>query len=142
MLRALAKWGGIGCGGLIVLAVLIALAALVFGGGGGAPEGERKGGADRVLVRVTGDRGVRFSGAYGNTDSTRSVDGTTPAEFAVRGVDTGSLSTDVVTANMQKTRAGSERLTVQIVVGGRVVKEASTTAEYGTVDVTWSPQQQ
>lgn len=79
-----------------------------------------------------------FTGSYGNIDTTRSVDGTVPAEYEVK-VDTGFMSFDAVTAVMQKAGAGAGELGVEIVVGGEVVKQTSTTAEYGVVTVTWSP---
>ena len=91
-----------------------------------------------VVVRVTGDPGQQFSGALGNIDATRTVDGTTPQDFPLEGVDTGLFSGDVVSANAQKMSAGAGTLTVQILVDGEVVKEATTTAEYGVAQAVWS----
>lgn len=95
-----------------------------------------EGGTSNVLVRVTGNES--FSGNYGTLESSRSVDGVAPAEYPVE-VDTGFFSMDSVTAVMQKNGAGSGELGVEIVVDGEVVRETSTTAEYGVVDVSWSP---
>jgi hypothetical protein len=92
-----------------------------------------------VIFRVTGDPGVRFQGSVGNLDTMRSIQGTTPQDFPVKDVDTGAFSVDTVSGNAQKMGAGGERLTVQIVVDGEVVKESSTTAEYGLAQVAWSP---
>ena len=89
-----------------------------------------------VIVRVTGSES--FSGNYGTLESSRSVDGVAPAEYPVE-VDTGFFSMDSVSAVMQKNGAGSGELGVQIVVDGEVVKETSTTAEYGVAQVSWSP---
>jgi len=72
-------------------------------------------------------------------DSTRSVQGTTPQDFKVKGVDTGMFSVDSVSGNAQKMGAGREKLTVQVVVDGEVVKQASTSANYGVAQVVWSP---
>lgn len=90
-----------------------------------------------VIVRVTGSEA--FSGNYGTLDSSRSVDGVAPAEYAVEGLDTGMFSADSVSALVQKTGAGEGELGVQIVVGGEVVEESYTTAEYGVVQTNWSP---
>lgn len=93
-------------------------------------------GSSNVIIRVTGNGA--FSGNYGTLDSSRSVDGVAPEEYPVE-VDTGFLSMDSVSAVMQKDGAGSGELRVQIVVDGEVVKETSTTAEYGVAQVNWSP---
>ena len=90
-----------------------------------------------IFVRVTGDPGIKFQGSIGTLDGSRSVDGTTPQEFAVE-VDTGALAFDSVSANAQNSD-GTGNLVVQIVRDGEVVKEQSTTAQYGVADVTWSP---
>jgi hypothetical protein len=96
-------------------------------------------GGGEVIFRVTGAPGVRFQGNVGNMDTQRSVQGTTPQDFPVKNVDTGAFSMDVVSGNAQKMGAGREKLTVQIVVDGEVVKESSTTANYGLAQVSWSP---
>jgi len=105
------------------------------------PEGESSGetavsGSD-VVVRVTGSGA--FSGNYGTLETSRSVDGVAPAEYSVEDLDTGVSSFDSVTAVMQKTGAGANELGVQVVVGGEVVRESSTSAEYGVAQVSWSP---
>lgn len=94
-------------------------------------------GGSGVIVRVTGSEA--FSGNYGTLDSSRSVDGVAPAEYAVEGLDTGMFSFDSVSAVMQKNGAGAGELRVEIVVDGEVVKESYTTAEYGVVQTNWSP---
>lgn len=90
-----------------------------------------------VVVRVTGDPGIQFQGNIANLDSSRTVEGTTPAEFPVE-VDQGFLSGDSVSANAQN-MGGAGNLTVQIVSDGEVVKESSTSAEYGIAQVNWVP---
>lgn len=90
-----------------------------------------------VSVRITGDPGIKFTGDIGTLDGSRSVEGTTPQEFAVE-VDTGAFAFDSVSALAQNAD-GSGNLIVQIVRDGEVVKEQSTTAQYGVANVTWSP---
>ena len=90
-----------------------------------------------VSVRVTGDSGINFSGDIGTLDGSRTIEGTTPQEFAVD-VDTGTFAFDSVSALAQNSD-GSGDLIVQIVRDGEVVKEQSTTAQYGVASVTWSP---
>jgi hypothetical protein len=72
-------------------------------------------------------------------DRQRPVGGVTPEDIPLRDVDTGMFSTDIVSGNAQKMRGGRGTLTVQIVVDGQVVKQASTTAQYGIAQVSWSP---
>lgn len=93
---------------------------------------------ETVTIRVTGTPGSAFSGSYGNLDSTRSVDGVTPAEFEVE-IETGFLTFDSVSAVMQKTDFGSAELRVEMVVDGEVVKDESTTAEFGVAQVNYVP---
>ena len=95
------------------------------------------GGSETVTIVVTGDPGVRFSGDIGNIDSSRSVEGTTPAQFEQQ-VDSGALAFDSVSATMQN-MGGTGELRVEMVVDGEVVKESSTTAQYGVVSVNYAP---
>jgi hypothetical protein len=101
------------------------------------PSGEPAVAGSDVVVRVTGS-GV-FSGNYGTLETSRSVDGVAPAEYAVEDLDTDAFSFDSVTAVMQKTGAGTNELGVQIIVDGEVVQESYTSAEYGVAQVSWSP---
>ena len=90
-----------------------------------------------IFVRVTGDSGIEFQGSIGTLDGSRSIEGTTPQEFAVD-VDVGTFAFDSVSANAQNS-GGSGNLVVQVVRDGEVVKEQSTTAQYGVAQVVWSP---
>lgn len=90
-----------------------------------------------IFVRVTGDPGIKFQGSIGTLDGSRSVEGTTPEEFAVE-VDTGAFAFDSVSANAQNS-GGSGNLVVEVVRDGEIVAEQSTTAQYGVAQVTWSP---
>jgi hypothetical protein len=78
------------------------------------------------------------TGPIGAT-SKRSIQGTTPQDFPIKGVDTEGPSTDVIIDKAQKERTGGGALTVQIVVDGVVVNKASTTADYGLAQVRWKP---
>lgn len=104
------------------------------GSGGQADSG----GDEGVVFRITGDPGIKFQGSVSTMDKDRSVQGVTPQDFALKGVDTGMFSADLVSGNAQKMSPGKEKLTVQIVVDGKVVKQASTTAQYGLAQVNWS----
>jgi hypothetical protein len=44
-----------------------------------------------------------------------------------------------VSGNAQEMAAGRDKITVQVVVDGEVVKQASTSANYGLAQVSWSP---
>jgi len=83
------------------------------------------------------EAGVRFSGDIANIDSSRSVEGTTPAQFEQQ-VYSGSLAFDSVSATVQNA-GGAGELRVEVVVDGEVVKESSTTAQYGVVSVNYAP---
>jgi hypothetical protein len=130
---------------LLVIAVAASLMSLIGGGGssggggvGGGSGGEEK--PDKVVARASGTEGIKFFGNVGTLDEDRAVEGTVPASYPIKGFDTSERSTDTVTMVAQKYgRQG--KLTCQIVVGGEVVKQASTTANYGTCTVTWSPVQ-
>ncbi len=91
-----------------------------------------------VTVRVEGLAGESFSGSYGNIGSQRSVDSGVPAEYNVE-VETGFLTFDSVTAVMQKRSPGPWEMIIRFVVDGEVVKEQSTTAEFGVVSLNYTP---
>ena len=105
--------------------------------GGGQPADS--GGGEGVIFRVTGTPGVQFQGSIATLDRQRSVEGVTPQDYPLKDVYTGMFSTDVVSGNAQNMTGGNEKLTVQIVVDGEVVKQASTTASYGVTQVSWTP---
>jgi hypothetical protein len=105
--------------------------------GGGQPA--ESDGGDDVVFRVTGTPGVQFQGSIATVDRQRSVEGVTPQDYPLKDVDTGMFSTDIVSGNAQNMTGGSEKLTVQIVVDGEVVKQSSTKASYGMAQVSWMP---
>ncbi len=134
-MRSLGKGILFGCGAILALGIVVGVIVAVISAGMSGEGGEPA--QEDIIVRVTGDEGIEFSGSYGELEGSQSVDGVTPQEYEVP-IDTGIASIDSVVAVMQKDSAAGE-LTVQIVRNGEVVAERSTTAEYGLVDLAWSP---
>jgi hypothetical protein len=91
-----------------------------------------------VTVRVAGRTGQPFGANFGNLSSGRSVEGRVPADYEVR-VSTDPSSGDYVSATAWKTTGDSNELRVQLLDEGKVIKESSTTSDYGVVAVRWSP---
>jgi hypothetical protein len=87
-----------------------------------------------VTIRVTGTPGVAFSGGYGASGGSYSpVEGVTPQDFEV---EVGTRrEAEGVAANVKKRDEGNEELMLQLLVGGEVVREQSTTAQFGGVSV-------
>ena len=73
-----------------------------------------------------------WSGAAGDTGSVNSISGSGNKTIDV------DNSAHIVSANAQKQDASSSELTIQILKDGKVVKEASTSAEYGVAQVSAS----
>ena len=94
-----------------------------------------------LTLRVTGSSGERFGANYGDLGSSRSVDGVVPMDYEVE-VHTDPLAEDYVYATVWKTAGDSSELKVQIIDNGRVVKEGSTTKDYGAASVRWNPNEQ
>ncbi len=95
-----------------------------------------------VAVRVAGTQGVEYSGSYGTAQGQRTVDGTLgaqPDEYEVD-VDTGAFSFDAITSSFQKRSPGPGDLRVEIVSDGNVQASQETSAEFGVVTTSWSPQ--
>lgn len=96
----------------------------------GDDSGESSDSGTTFSVRI--DYSGEWSGAIGGDGSTRSVDGSGTETFEIDG------NPSIITANAQKQEANSDELVVQILEDGEVVKENSTTAEYGLAQVTYS----
>jgi len=82
-------------------------------------------------IRVSGTSGLDFSGSYsvmkdGIITSSETVYGVVPTQYRAKGA--------AVSAAFQK-QSESGTLKVQILKGGKVVKEEQTTAAYGVVSV-------
>lgn len=79
---------------------------------------------------------VQYDGAWQGSISTggssRSVEGSGSQMIAIDG------SPNIISANAQKQEANSDMLTIQILQDGDVVKETSTSAEYGVAQVSYS----
>lgn len=130
------------CGGLTVLGILviggIALVAGSMSSGGNQPAPGEPG--EPIVIQVSGTDGIPFSGNYGDMEGGQSVDGTVPQSYETD-ISQDIMDMDILTANFQKNGAGGE-LTVEITRGDEVLASQTTTAEYGVVDVTWSPSDQ
>ena len=94
-----------------------------------------------VTVRVTGYVGATFSGECCTRGSSRSVTGAVPTEIVLQGATTGSLSTDPISATIRKTTGDDNVLRVQVLIGREIVESQSTSEPYGTVNLSWSPNQ-
>lgn len=129
---------------LLLLGGFVGCLAIVGGAGGfdDAPPNEPPAEVRSVVVRVSGSPNLKYSGNYGTTEGGgTSVDGelgVTPDEYQVP-VESGTFDFDMATAFFQKTGAQGT-LRVEIVVDGQVMKSQETAAQYGTVDMTYSPQ--
>ena len=73
-----------------------------------------------------------WSGAAGDVSSINSISGS--GDETIDMPDDASL----ISANAQKKAGSSNELTIQILKDGKVVKESSTTAEYGVAQVSAS----
>jgi hypothetical protein len=91
-----------------------------------------------MTVRVTGSKGEPFGANYGNLTSGQTVEGVLPRDYEVR-VRTDPLSGDYVSATAWKNTGNSKELKVQLVDNGSVIRENSTTKDYGVTGVRWSP---
>jgi hypothetical protein len=91
-----------------------------------------------VTIRVTGATGEQFGINYGNLLSSQSAEGIVPADYEAK-VHTDPSSGDYITATAWKTTGDSKELKVQVLDKGTVVKEGSTTKDYGAAGVRWNP---
>jgi hypothetical protein len=91
-----------------------------------------------LTLRVGGLTGQPFGANYGNLSSSYAVEGRAPTDYELR-VNTDPGSGDYVTATAWKTTGDSNELKVQLLDNGSVIKESSTTKDYGVASVRWSP---
>lgn len=87
--------------------------------------------SDQYHVRVT--YSGEWSGSVGAGSTTRSIDG-----MGTTVIDIQEQDPSMVSATIQKSDAGSGTLTVEIIQGSEVVKQTSTSAEYGVASVSYS----
>lgn len=81
-----------------------------------------------VRIQYSGE----WTGSIGQGGSVKSVDGSGTETFSIDGEPT------IISANAQKQDDSSNELTVQVLKDGEVVKETSTSAEYGVAQVSYS----
>ena len=89
-----------------------------------------------MIVRVTGSSGEPFGANYGNLSSACSVEGIAPTDYEVR---TEPSSGDYVAATAWKSSDNRKELKAQVLVDGKVVKETSTSEDYGAASVRRNP---
>jgi hypothetical protein len=97
-----------------------------------------EGSTKTVTVRVTGSKDESFGANIGNLRSSRSVEGVVPAEYEVS-VRTDPLSGDYVSVTAWKNAENEKELKVQIIDDGWIIRESSTTKDYGATGVRWNP---
>jgi hypothetical protein len=95
-------------------------------------------GLKTVTLRITGANRESFGANYGTSSTSRTVDGVTPADYQVQ-VSTDPRLGDYVSAVAWKYSGDDKELKVQIVDDGKVVKESSTTKDYGAASIRWIP---
>jgi hypothetical protein len=141
MIRALVA----GLGLISVLATLILVAFLMMNSLGGSLSGGSEnddvseGGADSVMLRISGTSGVKFSGNYTTPKGSQNLSGTlgrTPTDYELGGKGIAGLN--VVTANVQK-QGTNGTLKVEILKNGQVVQSRETNAANNAVSLTYSP---
>lgn len=92
-----------------------------------------------VTIRVTGSNGQTFGANYGNLRSSRSVESVVPEDYEAT-VRTDRSSGDYVSVTVWKTTGDeTQELKVQILDNGTMVREASTTEDYGATGVRYNP---
>ena len=84
-----------------------------------------------VVIVVSGSPGTSFEGSYGELGATKPVTGTVPTRLTFQ--TAGGFSV----ALQKRDRPG--QLSMQVIVGGRVVSETSTSKEYGVVTYVHRP---
>lgn len=90
---------------------------------------------DTATIVLSGD--AAYSCNIGSLDESRSVEGVGPGEYEVA-VDTSPFDYESISVFCTKSDPGT--LTAQIVYDGQVRQESTTSAEHGTLNIRWSPQ--
>ena len=105
------------------------------------PVGTEPENAAAVVLRVSGQQGIAYSGTYGIAQGgmlpVEGVLGPTPAEY---GVETGGGAFGTVSAAFRKTQPGPGMLKVELLSAGEVMAEGESSDEWGSVEVRWNPQ--
>lgn len=95
--------------------------------------------AVKAVVRVSGTPGTAYSGTYSTAGETQTVSAATletePTNYPVEiGEDDSGLN-----AAFKKTQPGKETLRAEILVGEEVVTQSETSAELGSISVSYTP---
>ena len=91
-----------------------------------------------IILSKSGIDSLHFSGQYGNSSSSADVEGILLLNLGETYITYVEDEEDEVFGNFQKEQQDGE-LTVKIIVNGEAKKEASTSASYGSVYVSWRP---
>lgn len=138
---------------LAIFGVLLAFALGALAGCGGAqeessgqvaepvtegPPEETTPPARNAVVRVSGTPGTAYSGTYSTGGETQTVSDATletgPTNYPVEiGENDSGL-----TAAFKKTQPGRETLMAEVLVGDEVVTQSETSAELGSITVSWT----
>jgi hypothetical protein len=95
--------------------------------------------ARQAVVRVSGTPGTAYSGTYATGGETQTVgDNTVETEPRDYPVEIGDDDTGL-TAAFRKTRPGRETLKAEILVDGEVVTQSDTSAEFGSITLSYTP---
>ncbi len=142
----------VGCRTLAVFGVLLAFALGALAGCGGAQEEssgqvaepvtegppEETTAVRNVVVRVSGTPGTAYSGTYATGGETQTVsDATLETEPTNYPVEIGENDSGL-TAAFKKTQPGRETLMAEVLVGDEVVTQSETSAELGSITVSWT----
>jgi hypothetical protein len=104
------------------------------------PVGPEPENAAAIVLRVSGQQGVPYSGTYGTAQGVmlpvEGVLGPVPAEY---GVETGGAF-GTISAAFRKTQPVPGMLKVELLSAGEVVAEGESSDEWGSVEVGWNPQ--
>ena len=104
------------------------------------PVGPEPENAAAIVLRVSGQQGVPYSGTYGIAQGgilpVEGVLGPVPAEY---GVETGGAF-GTISAAFRKTQPVPGVLKVELLSAGEVVAEGESSDEWGSVEVRWNPQ--
>jgi predicted nucleic acid-binding Zn ribbon protein len=114
----------VGCGGYLITSGYLNEPMEELGRSTGVVEQD-------FTIRVTGDAGLKFHGSYmivsnSGSSSSQSVEGVTPTTYNATG--------KIISTSFQK-KGERGNLRVEILRGSEVVKQSSTSAEYGVVSV-------
>ena len=86
-------------------------------------------------VRITGTKGLAFSGRLGSAQELKRVEGNVPKEYEL------PFRGGAVSAAVRKQEPGQGTLGVEVVQSGEVVASQETSSVPGILNLVWTPQQ-